>query len=305
MDSLSRLTQQLPPFVLELSRSQKARSLVTVVGILALLHPLNRWLSWRRTNNNLTRGSWNPSRELVVVTGGSSGIGAKIVEMLELRGIKVIILDLNPPFGNIGLWHCSRTAFYQVDLSNADAITSVVDRIRSDHGHPTALVNNAGFAHGETILSVTPEKLQRLFNVNLVAPFLLTQQFLPDMISHNHGHIVNIASLASFMTQAANVDYGASKVGVLAFHEGLKQELNHIYKAPAVRATVIHPSWVKTPMAEKLLQTGKLGRYGAQVVVPNTLAWTSIVRGLPVWIQETLRDSVTRSLLQALQETCS
>lgn len=57
------------------------------------------------------------------------------------------------------------------------------------------------------------------------------------MITHNHGHIVNIASLASFLTQAANVDYGATKVGLLAFHEGLKQELKHVYNAPGVRAS--------------------------------------------------------------------
>ncbi|KAF5646981.1 tyrosinase central domain protein [Fusarium tjaetaba] len=198
-----------------------------------------------------------PPLNFVVVTGGSSGIGAKIVQMLEAKNIKVIILDINPPPVKNG----TRTPFYKVDLSDADAIASVAERIRSDHGHPTALVNNAGIAHGETILSVTPEKLQRLVSVNLEAPFLLTQQFLPDMIKNNHGHIVNIASLASFLTQAANVDYGATKVGLLAFHEGLKQELRHIYNAPGVRATVIHPTWVNTPMIEPILKAGTLGRY--------------------------------------------
>jgi len=99
------------------------------------------------------------------------------------------------------------------------------------------LVNNAGFANSATILSVTPEKLMRLFSVNLAAPFLLTRQFLPEMVAKNRGHIVNVGSMASFSTQANNVDYGATKSGVLAFHEGLLQELKHVYKAPAVRAT--------------------------------------------------------------------
>jgi short-subunit dehydrogenase len=98
-------------------------------------------------------------------------------------------------------------------------------------------VNNAGIGNGDTIIAVKPERLHRLFNVNLVAPFLLVQQFLPEMIAANHGHIVNIASLASFSTQASNVDYAASKAGVLAFHEGIQQELKHTYKARAVRAT--------------------------------------------------------------------
>ncbi|KAF9773330.1 hypothetical protein IL306_008885 [Fusarium sp. DS 682] len=315
MDSISRLSQHLPPFVINLSKSQRAQGVATVVGILALLSPLNRWLSWRSANHGVTLNRWNPATELVVVTGGSSGIGAKIVQMLEAENIKVIILDINPPSGKNG----TRTPFYKVDLSDADAIATVAERIRSDHGHPTALVNNAGIAHGETILSVTPEKLQRLVSVNLEAPFLLTQQFLPDMLTHNHGHIVNIASLASFLTQAANVDYGATKVGLLAFHEGLKQELRHIYNAPGVRATVIHPTWVNTPMIEPILKAGTLGRYvetedvagavvrqltsgyAAQVPVPRSLGWTSMVRGLPVWMQERVRDSITVGFLQALK----
>ncbi|KAF5254123.1 hypothetical protein FANTH_1005 [Fusarium anthophilum] len=260
MDSISQLSQHLPPFVVNLSKSQRAQTIATVVGVLALLSPLNRWLSWRSANHGDTINRWNPATELVVVTGGSSGIGAKIVQMLEAKNIKVIILDINPPSGkSVGIG--ARTPFYKVDLSDADAIAAVAERIRSDHGHPTALVNNAGIAHGETILSVTPEKLHRLVSVNLEAPFLLTQQFLPNMITHNHGHIVNIASLASFLTQAANVDYGATKVGLLAFHEGLKQELRHIYNAPGVRATVLHPTWVNTPMIEPILKAGTLGRY--------------------------------------------
>ncbi|KAG4269902.1 hypothetical protein FPRO06_06261 [Fusarium proliferatum] len=317
MDSISRLSQHLPPFVINLSKSQRAQGVATAVGVLVLLSPLNRWLSWRSANNGDTLNRWNPATELVVVTGGSSGIGAKIVQMLEAENIKVIILDINSPSGkNVGI---DKTApFYKVDLSDADAIAAVAERIRSDHGHPTALVNNAGIAHGETILSVTPEKFQRLVSVNLEAPFLLTQQFLPDMITHNHGHIVNIASLASFLTQAANVDYGATKVGLLAFHEGLKQELKHVYNAPGVRASVIHPTWVNTPMIEAILKAGTLGRYveaedvagavvtqltsgyAAQVPVPRSLGWTSIVRGLPVWMQERVRDSITVGLLRAL-----
>lgn|SRR5688572_5277909 len=85
------------------------------------------------------------------------------------------------------------------------------------------------------LLEIPEASLQRIFNLNIIAPILLTQQFLPSMVKHNHGHIVNVASQASFATQATNVDYGATKSGLLAFHEGLGQELRHLYKAPRVR----------------------------------------------------------------------
>lgn len=103
MDSISRLSQHLPPFVINLSKSQRAQGVATAVGVLVLLSPLSRWLSWRSANNGDTLNRWNPATELVVVTGGSSGIGAKIVQMLEAENIKVIILDINSPSGKNGM----------------------------------------------------------------------------------------------------------------------------------------------------------------------------------------------------------
>lgn len=129
----------------------------------------------------------------------------------------------------------SNIVFYKVDITDSSAIASVAKAIRTEHGDPTVLINNAGIGNAATILDVTEEKLRKLFDVNLVAPFLLVQEFLPSMVRNNHGHIVNIASMASFATQACNVDYACSKSAVLSFHEGLTQELRHIYKSSKVR----------------------------------------------------------------------
>lgn len=85
------------------------------------------------------------------------------------------------------------------------------------------------------LLEQSEAQTRKVFDVNLIAPILLTQQFLPSMVKRNHGHIVNLASQASFATQASNVEYACTKAGLLAFHEGLGQELRHVYKAPLVR----------------------------------------------------------------------
>ncbi|GKT53820.1 short-chain dehydrogenase/reductase [Colletotrichum tofieldiae] len=310
MSTLTQLLHQHALVASKLAKLPKVQAAAVTLCLLGLLPRVNQWLSQRSANNYVTDKSWDWSKEIIVVTGGSSGIGAKIVEMLENRNIKTIILDLNPPTTKTG----RNVSFYQIDLSEASAIAEIAERIRTEHGDPSILINNAGIGNGESIVKVSETKLQKLFGVNLIAPFLLVQQFLPSMVARNHGHVINIASMASFSTQACNVDYAASKVGILAFHEGLKQELKHVYNAPAVRAT--------TPMIQKLVETGKLREptvnaadvagavvnqiftgYGAQVCVPSGLGWTSMIRGLPVWLQEGLRDTVTRGLLDAIEES--
>lgn len=77
----------------------------------------------------------------------------------------------------------------------------------------------------------------KVFEVNLFAPVYLVKQFLPAMVKRNHGHVVNVSSMAAFATQACNVPYACSKNGLLSFHEGIVQECRFVYNAPLVRAT--------------------------------------------------------------------
>ncbi|SCO92673.1 uncharacterized protein FRV6_16801 [Fusarium oxysporum] len=93
---------------------------------------------------------------------------------------------------------------------DSEAISSVANRIRADHGNPTVLINNAGMADLAPILDLPEAYFKRVFDLNIIAPFLLTQQFLPSMVKRNHGHIVDVASQASFATQAINVAYSLS-----------------------------------------------------------------------------------------------
>ncbi|KAH7305295.1 hypothetical protein B0I35DRAFT_444303 [Stachybotrys elegans] len=308
------MEQQILSKAIELAKNPKVQ---IAAGAFLGLKSLQYWSAWytkRKVNNHVSDPSWDWSREIVVVTGGSSGIGAAVVSRFAAKGIKVLILDRNPPHAKLS----ANTYFYQIDLSDSAAISSVADRIRADHGSPTVLINNAGMANTLPLLGVPEASLKRIFNVNIIAPILLTQQFLPSMVKHNHGHIVNVASQASFATQATNVDYGATKSGLLALHEGLGQELRHLYKAPRVRTSVVHPTWVMTPMIADLVEGGKLkdtpvtaedvadgivnqvlSGFGAQIIVPSSLGWTSLMRGMPGWLQESLRDTVTLILINA------
>jgi short-subunit dehydrogenase len=105
----------------------------------------------------------------------------------------------------------------------------------ADSGNFT--VNNAGIGSGATILGGSEDFIRKTFEVNTMAHFWMVREFLPAMIQKNHGHVVTIASMASFIIHAGNVDYSCTKASALAFHEGLAVELRSRYKAPNVRTT--------------------------------------------------------------------
>lgn len=214
-------------------------SLQTVEQVLAasvvvgVLYRLNNLLTRLVLNNWTSDKSWNWQREIVLVTGGCSGIGQLIVQQLEERNIKVVVFDVSEPSTPAGI----TTKYYKVDITSSAAITKAAQKLREEVGHPTVIVNNAGIGTTKTILEATEDSIRGTFNVNILAHFLLVREFVPHMIQENHGHIVTIASMASFLVHAGNVAYSCTKAAALAFHEGLGQELKSRHGAKRIRTT--------------------------------------------------------------------
>jgi NAD(P)-dependent dehydrogenase (short-subunit alcohol dehydrogenase family) len=88
-------------------------------------------------------------------------------------------------------------------------------------GAPTILINNAGILASHTILTTSDVYLRKIFDVNVLSNWYTTKAFLPDMLRDNKGHIVTIASTASFIGVAGLADYTATKAAILSFHEGM------------------------------------------------------------------------------------
>jgi len=202
-------------------------------------------------------------------------------------------------------------SYYKCDITSREAIHEVAEAIRSDLGSPSILVNNAGIGNAYTILDVPAGSLHRLFNINLLSHWSTVQEFLPDMIAKKKGHIMSVASLASFVALAGAVDYACTKAALLAFHEGLTQEIKHRYRCPEIKTTIVHPNWTKSAItSHPSLQAG-LKRVGAKILEPENVAFAMVnqllaarsgqlvlgpgfaptVRALPLWLQELLRDS--------------
>ncbi|KIW34899.1 uncharacterized protein PV07_01642 [Cladophialophora immunda] len=306
------LLERLPPSIISAIQSPRTAKALACLLILGILRKANNFLS-RLAINNWTRSDrWDGSKELVVVTGGASGIGEKVTAGLAARGVKVIILDVNAPKTPLP----PNVAFFRVNITSSEAVREVADQIRETYGHPTVLVNNAGVGEGGPILNGSEASVRRTFDVNTICHFVLVKEFLPDMVRKNHGHVVTVASMASFVAAGAMVDYACSKASALAFHEGLGQELKYLYNAPKVRTSIIHPSWVATPMTQPLQDADEGFRRSAlrvetvadaivkqimsgssgQVILPASLSNAALIRALPFWIQVPVRGSVTKML---------
>ncbi|KAF2097218.1 NAD(P)-binding protein [Rhizodiscina lignyota] len=276
---------------------------------------LNSWLNSLALNAwqiRSRKADWNWNQEVAVVTGGCSGIGEVVVNGLTQKGVKVAVLDIQPlpaslkDYANLQLYKC--------DITNAASVTETGKAIREKWGPPSILVNNAGIGSGRNILDIPDESLHKIFGVNLLSHFTTVKEFMPDMIEKNKGHIVAVASLASFVAVPGIADYAATKAGVLAFHEALNQEIKHRYNTPGILTTIIHPNWTSTPLIRKwedqirkasgpLLKAEDVGNSivnqifqcrGAQIIIPRNAALISGIRGWPNWMQEKLRDGIGR-----------
>lgn len=186
-------------------------------------------------NNFQANDPWVPEKELVLLTGGSSGIGKQLMEDLARQGLRIVMLDIKPPPFDLP----ENVYFYEADITSAKTIAELATSIRAAHGDPTILVNNAGIFHLGCIIEKSEHEIRQTFEVNTISHFLLLKEFLPAIIHANRGHVVTVASAASFVAVGEMVDYCCSKASALAFHEGLRQELKYWHRAPNVRTRFV------------------------------------------------------------------
>ncbi|CAE7179759.1 hypothetical protein CFE70_006156 [Pyrenophora teres f. teres 0-1] len=279
-------------------------------AIVDLNSGLNRWAE-RRWIWKTDKSGWDWKREVAVVTGGSAGIGACVVKKLASHGIRVAVLDVSPLSDVFNKDELALVRFYKCDITSRDNIHQAAEAIRSDLGSPSILINNAGIGNAWTILDIPQENLKKMLDINLTSHWSTVQEFLPDMLAKKKGHIMSVASLASFVALANAVDYSCTKAALLAFHEGLTQELKHRYKCPQIQTSIVHPNWTKSAITSHSAIEAGLKSVGAKILEPEDVAQAMVdqiiavksgqlilgpalapkLRALPLWLQEIVRDS--------------
>jgi len=183
-----------------------------------------------------------------VVTGGGSGLGRACAIQLARDGAAVAVWDLNANgaaetvriIGAEG----NRAAAYVGDAAAKTDIDNILVRIRAELGPALILVNNAGITGFSPFLKITEEAMQRMYRINLMGPFVLTQSVMPDMLMAAWGRIIFISS-SSAQTGAINMaHYSSSKGGIIALTKSLARE----FAARGITVNNIPPGFIDTPM---------------------------------------------------------
>ncbi|SCV74896.1 BQ2448_7925 [Microbotryum intermedium] len=185
--------------------------------------------------------------DVILITGGSTGIGKEVVELLVKKTNKIVVLDMAEP-----TYVASGVHFFKVDITDPEAIAVVAQKVRAEVGHPTIIINNAGILHASPLLKATPASMKKVFAVNVLGAHNILREFLPHLIAINHGHVLTTASSAAYESVCEFAPYSCSKAAVMALHETTRAELVHRYKAPKVRVSIVCPTKVATPLGQFL-----------------------------------------------------
>jgi 3-oxoacyl-[acyl-carrier protein] reductase len=190
------------------------------------------------------------SGAVALVTGGARGIGFAIGEALAEAGARVALVDLDleacqsaaerlPGEGHRG---------YRSDVSDPEAVQSMVAGVEEELGGVGILVNNAGITRDNLLLRMKDEEWDQVIQVNLKGAFNMTRAISKGMMKRRKGAILNVASVIGLMGNAGQANYAASKAGLIGFTKSVAREL----ASRGVRCNAVAPGFIQTAMTEAL-----------------------------------------------------
>ncbi|WP_339729006.1 3-hydroxybutyrate dehydrogenase [uncultured Gimesia sp.] len=183
-----------------------------------------------------------------LITGAASGIGAEIAKTLFNDGCHVVIADLNEPDYLSSLASETQRALYvPSDLSRQESCQALVERVVQEFGSVDILVNNAGFQHISPLEEFSETVWEKMLQVMLTAPFLLTKYVLPGMKQEQWGRIINMGSIHSQVASLNKAGYITAKHGLVGLTKSTALEGGPF----GVTANVICPAYVRTPLVEQ------------------------------------------------------
>jgi NAD(P)-dependent dehydrogenase (short-subunit alcohol dehydrogenase family) len=210
--------------------------------------------------------------QVALVTGASSGLGARFAQVLDGAGASVVVTARRADrLAGVAQGLANPSLVVAADLLDGQAVDRLVSATVERFGHLDVLVNNAGDARAGPALDEPPADAERMFRVNVAAPLRLAQHAARHMTSQGRGVIVNVASIAGLvgMEVVPLAGYGASKGALIA----LTRHLAAQWAGGGVRVNALAPGWFPTEMSADALadeqvaawirQSTLLGRPGA------------------------------------------
>ncbi|MCC5950382.1 MAG: glucose 1-dehydrogenase [Nitriliruptoraceae bacterium] len=184
--------------------------------------------------------------KVAIVTGGARGMGEGEARRLIEEGAKVIIADVLDTEGEaLAAELGDRAHFVHLDVTDSASWAAAVESTHEVFGPVDILVNNAGILTQAPVDQTPEEDIRRIYDVNLVGPFLGIQAVVPDMRATGKGSIINIASAAGVVPMQFLSAYSSSKWGLRGLTKCAAMDLGR----DGIRVNAINPGGVRTPMA--------------------------------------------------------
>lgn len=191
-------------------------------------------------------------QRVAIVTGASRGIGRAVALRLAVEGRHVVCVSrsqgpLDELVSEIQAAGGSASAL-TCDISDFDAISSMIDTVVQDQGRLDILVNNAGITKDNLILRMSDEEWDDVINTNLKSVFVACRAAARPMMKNKFGRIVNIASTSGLVGNAGQSNYAAAKSGLTGFTKTVARELGK----KNITANCVAPGFIETDMTKDL-----------------------------------------------------
>jgi len=240
--------------------------------------------------------------EVIVITGGASGLGLLVAEVYGMRGATVAVLDIR----ELESGEARGVTVYKCDVTDKEQVARVAAQIERELGTPTILINNAGAVNGKRLLDLSIEDIERNITLNLLSHFYTIKTFLPGMLREGKGTIVTIASVLGRIGSSHLTDYTAAKAGLIAMHKSLEAELR---STPDIKTVLVVPGQLSTPLFQGVKTPSSFfgpvvepvdvakeiiaqidGGSSGELAMPFYARWIDWMNVMPVGVQKILRS---------------
>lgn len=197
---------------------------------------------------------------VVVVSGGNRGIGAAIASSFVAQGDKVVVLSRSGecPEGATGI---------KCDVSSTDSVEAAFDSLEAEFGPAEVVIANAGVTKDTLLMRMSDADIDTVLNTNLFGAIRIARRASKSMLKQRKGHLIFIGSVVGLLGSAGQVNYAASKSGLVGVARSIARELG----PRGITANVIAPGFVDTDMTSVLSEEQRktivasvpLGRYAS------------------------------------------